>query len=309
MSAGSDTGSIVLPRIEELAPWEDGAGIAARLDAAHDELTPQELRVAEFLRLHLDDLALFSATEVAERSGVSKATVSRLLRRLGYRDSQEFRDEARSLRARGVPVRSASVAGAGADGEEDDRAALLGHLASEHLMLDRLAETLDPALLRRAADALCVAHNVVVLGMRNSQSVALHLREQLLQARPDVHLAPIAGQTLAEELADLGPLDAVILVAVRRRVAGLREVIDAITARRIPLILIGDPSVRHLTRGVPLFFEVPIGSAGAFDSYVGVMSLSAMLADAVLDARGSAGEERVERILALHDELSELERR
>ncbi|WP_035330179.1 MurR/RpiR family transcriptional regulator, partial [Dickeya solani] len=65
--------------------------IDERLRNQYSELSPQEQRVAEFIFDHLDDLISYNSAELARLSGVSKATVSRLFRRLGYPSYREMR--------------------------------------------------------------------------------------------------------------------------------------------------------------------------------------------------------------------------
>jgi DNA-binding MurR/RpiR family transcriptional regulator len=55
-----------------------------RLKAQYASLSPQEQRVADFIFDHFDDLISYNSAELAQLSGVSKATVSRLFKRLGY---------------------------------------------------------------------------------------------------------------------------------------------------------------------------------------------------------------------------------
>ena len=55
-----------------------------RLRRDYPQLTPQEQRVADFIFDHYDDLIGYNSAELARLSGVSKATVSRLFKRLGY---------------------------------------------------------------------------------------------------------------------------------------------------------------------------------------------------------------------------------
>ena len=55
-----------------------------RLKAQYPSLSPQEQRVADFIFDHFDDLISYNSAELAQLSGVSKATVSRLFKRLGY---------------------------------------------------------------------------------------------------------------------------------------------------------------------------------------------------------------------------------
>ena len=75
-----------------------------RLRRDYPQLTPQEQRVADFIFDHYDDLIGYNSAELARLSGVSKATVSRLFKRLGYSNYRAMRDELRTLRQSGMPL-------------------------------------------------------------------------------------------------------------------------------------------------------------------------------------------------------------
>jgi DNA-binding MurR/RpiR family transcriptional regulator len=265
-------------------------GIRARIDESYGTLSPQEQRAADFIRDHLDDLAVYSATEIAAASGVSKATVSRLFRRLGFADAQEVRERARELRTRGVPV--------GPPGS------LAAHAASEHAALDRMLAGLGDGL-DRAAGLAATADRVVVMGFRNSHAVALHLRGQLAQARDGVRIAPAPGQSVGEEIAGLTPADAVILVGFRRRPAGFDGIVAALAARGVPLVLLIDPGWRGAP-GDAVVLTCPVDSVGAFDSFATALSLVSLLSTQVLALSGAAGPARVTDIADLYGELGEL---
>ncbi len=241
--------------------------LAERLDARLADLSPQEQRAAEFLRDHLDDLAGYNATEIAGLSGVSKATVSRLYRRLGFSGAEEVREQLRA--ERGAP-RPGAVA-------HSDSA-----LEQEFANL-RAVAALD---LAPAAALLADAHRVVIVGFRNSYPVALHLREQLAQARDLVSLAPLPGQTVGEELAGLDERDVVVFVGFRRRPAGFGDLLGAVGRARG--ILITDASGRPFARRAHLVLECPLESPDAYDSYAAAAHLVARLAGAVLERVGGA---------------------
>jgi len=284
----SDTGGAV-----------EGGGIRDRIDSGYGRLSPQEQRAADFILDHLDDLAVFTATEIAEHSAVSKATVSRLFRRLGFTDAQEVRDQARASRSRGVPVGPTRASGGLAD-----------HADAERRNLDAMLAGLADGRLERAAGLVAAAERVVVAGFRNSYPVALHLRQQLVQARDDVRIAPQPGQSIGEELVGLGERDVVVLVGFRRRPAGFAGVLSALAARRVPVVLVADPSLRGADVAVRL--DCPVETPAPFDSYASAMSLAALLAGAVLTetvraGRPEAGRTRVAEVTELYAELSELE--
>jgi len=284
--------------------------IADRIAGAYPALSPQERRAADFIRTHLGEVAVYSATELAERSGVSKATVSRLFRRLGFSDSTEFRDEARALRAAGVPL---ALAGAGAAGpgdaaRNDGLAVLRARLERERAALDALGPVLGR--IPAAAAVVAGAREVLVVGGRSSHPLALHLRGQLAQVRSGVRLAPAPGQALGEELVGLDGSDAVVLVALRRRPAGTAALVDALDGRGVPVVLVADASARGLARRPDLWLECPLDPAGAqdpFDSHAAALVLGTLLASAVLESLPGPGRARATGIADLYARLGEVE--
>ena len=269
-------------------------GVAERLEATYAELTPRERVVADVMLERLPDLALYSASELARFSGVSKATVSRLYRRLGYAGAEEVRDQARALRASGTPV-------------APDRApATSERIARELTNVARCLERAGP-VLPPLASALAAADRVLVLGFRSGRPLAEMLRQQLVQARPAVHLLPTAGHSLGEDLADLGGQDVVVLVGPRRRPAVFARLVSVLADSPARVALMGDASSRRYVAQVDHWLECPLDTGGAFDSHAPAAALIAVLADAVLTATGAAGARRVTAVDRTYRQLGELE--
>lgn len=278
----------------------DTMNIGQRIDGRYGELSPQEQRVADFILDHLSDLAVYNASELARLSGVSKATVSRLFRRLGFQDSAEVREHARTLRRHGAPV-----GGPGASAGTPSR--LATHLEGEQENLRLLLHTLEDGRLDAAARLIAHAGNVVVIGLRGSYPLALHLRQQLAQACANVRLAPLPGQSIGEDLAGLGPHDVVVLFGFRRRTAGFGQLVAAIQRRRIPLVLIADASARRHADGAAVWLECPIDSDSAFDSYAAAMSLINLLATGAMGVHVRETRTRIAAITRVYEDLEELE--
>jgi DNA-binding MurR/RpiR family transcriptional regulator len=274
--------------------------IGARIDRQYAALSPQEQRAADVVLDRLDDLAVYSASEIAQLSGVSKATVSRLVRRLGYEDFAQVRAQAKLLRGLGSPMGASAPA-------EPDGDPLGAHLAAERRNLERMAQAAADGRLEAAARLLAEASQVAVVGRRNSYPVALHLRQQLAQIRGRVTMLPVPGQSLGEDLADLGPKDAAVLIGFRRRPHGFGALIEALLARDVPVVLVGDASLEPWRGRAAHLLIAPLDSPSAFDSYAAAMSLVNLLATAVLARRTRQGRARVSTITAWYDDLDELE--
>lgn len=263
-----------------------------RITERYPELSPQERRAADMLLDHLGDLGSYRATELAALAGVSKATISRLVRRLGFDDFEEMREHLRTLRGQGLPVAVEPAQDLG------DR------LRQEVANLERAYAGLDVALLDECAAALAAARHVVIVGQRSGHPVAADLRRDLAQVRGGVTLAPGPGQSLAEDLIGLGADDVAVVVSFRRHAATTVAALDHLVAAGVPVLLLADPTLRRFSGPVRWWIECPIASTGAFDSHAAAMSLTAVLVDRVLDCLPGA-DERIERIDHTYVELHE----
>ena len=274
----------------------------ARLRECYSELSPQEQRVASFIMDHFDDLVSYNSAELARLSGVSKATVSRLFKRLGYDRFKEMRDELRTLRQSGMPLTENRDAVQG-------NTLLARHYKQEMANLTQWVNALDAGQFAEVVQALSAARRVFILGLRNSAPVALHLRQQLMQSRGQVHLMPQPGQTLAEELVDISPTDLVVVVAFRRRPRVIRPVLETLRNQGVPTLAISEPQAAGIISLARWHLAVPLDSVSAFDSYSGAMSLVNLLANALLHDALTEGRQRIHQIASLYTELDELEQR
>jgi DNA-binding MurR/RpiR family transcriptional regulator len=137
--------------------------------------------------------------------------------------------------------------------------------------------------------------------------VALHLRQQLVQARGDVRLAPLPGQVVGEELADLAPGDVVVAVGFRRRPAGFGAFVTEAARTGATVVLLADPTARPHAEAASYWLECPVSSTLAFDSYAAAMSLVSVVSDGVLSALGGPARTRVSDITRTYARLGEVE--
>lgn len=276
--------------------------IDERLRGYYAELTPQEQRVADFIFDHIDDLMSYNSAELARLSGVSKATVSRLFKRLGYPSYRDMRDEVRTLRQSGMPLTDSRDAVQG-------NTLLSRHYKQEMANLTQWINQIDGSQFTAVITALSLARQVRLLGLRNSYPVALHLRQQLLQVRERVMIMPQPGQTLAEELVDLTAQDVVVFIAFRRRPRTARAILTLLQQKNVPVLLICEPQAQSLIPLARWHLAASLDSVSAFDSYSAAMSLANLLSNALLHEMLASGRQRIHQITDLYNDLDELEQR
>ncbi|HBX9935977.1 MurR/RpiR family transcriptional regulator HpxU [Klebsiella variicola] len=273
-----------------------------RLKGQYASLSPQEQRVADFIFDHFDDLISYNSAELAQLSGVSKATVSRLFKRLGYDKYKDMRDELRTLRQSGMPLTDQRDAVQG-------NTLLARHYKQEMSNLTQWVNALDARQFAEALTAMVAARRIVVVGMRNAYPAALHLRQQLLQARGQVLVLPQPGQSLSEELVDLTADDLVVMMAFRRRPRIVRPLLQQLQRDGVPVLLMCEPQAHSLFPLSRWQLCAPLDSVSAYDSYASVNSLINLLANAFLHETLDSGRPRIHDIATLYQQLDELEQR
>jgi DNA-binding MurR/RpiR family transcriptional regulator len=273
-----------------------------RLRSHYPQLSPQEQRVGDFVFDHFDDLISYNSAELARLSGVSKATVSRLFKRLGYEKYKDMRDELRTLRQSGMPL-------------TDNRDAVQGntllarHYKQEMANLTQWVNGIDATQFGEVVQQLASSKRVFIVGLRNAYPVALHLRQQLLQARGGVQVLPQPGQTLSEELVEVTKNDMVVVLAFRRRPRIIKPLLQQLQLDAIPTVVVCEPQAQAVIALARWQLCAPLDSVSAFDSYASANSLINLLANAVLHELLSEGRQRIHQIADLYSQLDELEQR
>ncbi|WP_187265513.1 MurR/RpiR family transcriptional regulator [Reinekea thalattae] len=254
-------------------------------------LTKNSRRIADFLQSSPERLLMLSTAEIAESCGVSKTSVSRFIRQIGYQDHTELRHQLLAEREQGTPV----VTG---DGVESD----IQFDISELQQLQNYLASVDLSVL---IETLAQARRIKVIGYRNSYPLALHLRQQLLQCRPNVDLLPTPGQTLGEELASLDEQDFVILVGIRRRPKSFKNLVAYLQAK--PCLLITDQSGLKYSNQVAHLLSCHLNNETPLDSHAAPMSLIAYLVNRLYLHLGSAAVQQSSAVSQSYAQLEELD--
>ncbi len=143
-----------------------------RIHRVYGGLPEGERKAADLILDMPGELAIWSASELAERASVSNATVSRLVRRLGYGSFEEAKRAARTLRAVGSPLYLADRAKE-ATREHD---AIARQITIETKLVEATLAMLNPLTLDAVAELLAKGRRLRVAGFRNSYFAAEYAR-------------------------------------------------------------------------------------------------------------------------------------
>ncbi len=275
--------------------------LALRIQNRLEELAPSERKLATMLLERNDDPLVYSATELAQQAGVSKATAARLFRSLGYRDFNEVRLEAREERNRTSPIQRILVPSKAPSGAT----AAESHLQIELANLTRTFEELSTDRLRRAAHAIAHANNLWLIGRGAEAGLAEHARLLFARLRPKVNRLSGQADTLAEDLAMLGPQDTLLVIAIRPDMRLIEPALEWAQTTRLTSVAVCDAtSSERLRRLGAETLVCHAAGYGVGPSHTAAISMIRMLAIATREALGASAERRSELIAEIREELS-----
>ncbi|MDO6687223.1 MULTISPECIES: MurR/RpiR family transcriptional regulator [unclassified Agarivorans] len=262
-----------------------------RIVEHYSQLSAKARLVADYLQHHPDKVLIQSTAEIASACHVSKASVSRFFRQLGYQDHQQVCDELRQEREWGQPLLTSEPS----DTSEHSDLAAISQVFKQLEQMD------CEALVQQIGQA----KRVTIIGYRNSYPLAMHFRQQLMQCRKQVHLLPIPGQSIGEELVQFDDKDLVILIGIRRRPKIFAALIDQL--EHLNCLLITDQSGQCYRSKVKHLLVCPMSNHSPLDSYAAPMSLLAHLSNKVYDYLAHSAHTHSHQISNNYQLLDELE--
>jgi DNA-binding MurR/RpiR family transcriptional regulator len=278
--------------------------LVLRIQERYQRLTAGEQKLARLIMDGQDDTLTHSATELAERAGVSKATAARFFQHLGYADFNEVKLQAREERNRTEPY-GLSVGAS----EQIALGKTVGtHLDLELKNLTKTFEELRSDRVREAAEVINEAPRLWVLALGAEEGFARYARLLFARMRPQVMILGINQGSWAEDLAMTGPKDAVLLLTLPPRAKLLKPLIAYAETSRLSVITICDRAfaleAQRFSRAV---LPCHVSSFGLGPSHTAVSSAIRLLAVTFAAVAGPSAMQRNDIIDGIHEELQDTE--
>lgn len=273
-----------------------------RIREKYEALTKAERQLADTILDFPGEVASYSATELAGRAGVSKAAVTRLVRRLGFRNFQEARISSRNARSRGSALYLMSKA---------TRSRARSPTSDDHIgkCLENIQVTFanfSPKTIDEVTSALAKARRIWLIGYRNSYYLAAYTRWQFLQVRDDVHVFPMAGETLGEILASIDRTDVIIIIGIRRRPPWLTKIVECSQRTGAAIVFIGDTHSPAPSDTVTWTLLCETKSLRPLDNHVAPFALMHLLSIGLMERMGNSARRRLNSIEGFHEDLGEI---
>jgi len=267
--------------------------LGQRLLEAYDDMPRAERRLADLVLEMGGSLRHETASSLAARAGVSKATAARLFRRLGYlgfKDAQR-QDDGRKSKA-------AETAQPGDTG--GGRAILSEHLDSEVRNIVKTIELQRSDELARAIRMLASAEKLWVVGFGDDYPLAHFARALLIKIRADVRMIPIGGFSAPEEFASISASDTVLAFSVGRRSRALTNVVRSSMQASASVILVTDALAARDLLNVPVILRCRSLGPMLFPSSTSAVSLITYICAALAAHVGYPALERLKAIEEIH---------
>ena len=270
--------------------------VARRIQRGYGDLTGSERRLADLILGSPGMMVGFSLTELAGLVGVSKATVSRFVTKLGYASFNEFRHALRDGRnhVAGSPLHLMAHGLESTRGELDElvRQTLRLDLAN----LEATYAELSAAELDEAARLLAESAAVAFADFRKQFALAYYAATLFRTIRPGVRALPFLGASAVDGMLDVGPDDLVVMFPFRRPERDHEILSRAVRAAGATLVTIGDVWPNPAAERASIHFRCRTDNVGVFDSFVAPFSLINLLFTATANRLGSSAQTRLARL-------------
>ena len=270
-----------------------------------DRLPPQQQLVADYLLESLKEVPFLSVPELAERSGVSDATVVRFAQRIGYSGFSSLKMDLLEALRQKMAQREASGRATSPQHELESLAAVA---RQEIQNIERTLEQLDRSELRKVTAALFKADHVFSFGLGISSHFAELLTYLLAQLGLRATTLSTRFSSSLEQLVPLRPTDLVVVFSLPPYSRQTLEILEKTQERSIPSVAICDRVTAPAARWADQVLTVRSDNLLFTNSFAAMaMLLNALVTEIAVRHQDHAFEalSRINRILAEEDDVME----
>lgn len=275
---------------DETAP----SALDARLRAGWLDFARTEQAIASYLLANAHDIPFETGATIAAGAGVSEASVTRFVRRLGYSDLKDMKRGLRSKPRRTDDSLDSAELRFRIGGKDHDR--MVRSLEMEQRALAAAYNLAQGKVWDEIIDLLSNCDHVNCVGFQAVKGLALDFATRLRWVRPGVRFAEGLGGTYSEILADNVKNSCVLLVDTAEYAAMTFRLCEQIKRCRIPLIVVTDRYSHWAKDYTPLALEVSTRVDLYWDSMSAISSILNLLTHAVAEKIGKPAEKRMDQL-------------
>jgi DNA-binding MurR/RpiR family transcriptional regulator len=289
-------------RVDREMASERPVDLQQRLQASLATATKAEAAIAGFMLTNLRSLPFETAASVAQKIGVSEASIGRYCRGIGFQHFKALKAELQADlgdkawligdRLRDFHRRSQSGHAEAARALELEIAAIVA--------VHEIAHTPE---FGHCIARLATCRSVHVAGFQTERYLAAQLAHGLQYLRPGVHLADLSGGNFAEVLLDDPGQSCLVLIDARRYSRHTQKLAALAKTRGMPVTLITDPYCNWGRTMASEMFAVPTDLNHFWDATSVMSSLIGQMVNGVFNQLGAEVETRMAQVSALYSDF------
>ena len=266
---------------------EDFEQLKQRLIEIEPTLPKRLRQTAAFALQHPDEIALGTASSIAQRADVQASTLVRFAHSLGYSGFSDLQGVFRShLRTR-WPDYSERLRALHESARDsgDPMNLLYGFADSAAQSISKLREVVASADLTRAVERLAAAETIYLVGQRRSFCVSHYLAYAFSRLGVRTVLVDNLGGLGPDQLNGASERDAAIIVTFSPYSPTTMALAEAARSRKTPMVVITDSALGPIAALADVRFEIVESDFGAFRSLAATFCLAMTLAVAVAEKK------------------------
>lgn len=279
------------------APTIDRKALIEALTKAYPRLSPQLKQAARRVLDAPEEVAIKSMRGLATDAGVPPSTMVRLAKAAGFAGYDEFRrvfQEAlrgagHDLVSRAEWLQRLPEGGRGSQVVAGMAGAVLGNLEATF-------RGTEAATLEAAALVLRGARRVYIVGVGGMHPIAAYLHYIARMALPDVRLAAPLMATMIDELTDIGPEDAAVVLSVDPYAVESVRTAEFATSRNAAVIVVTDSRASPVAPYGRVLLLVPTATPQFFPSQAATIAVLETVVAMVVSGGDRRVLERIDRV-------------
>ena len=245
--------------------------ILDKIYTEYKTFTPSQQKVAEYLTQHLDDALILKANQLAKEAGVSEATFTRFITRLGFSGFSEFKREIGNFIIQGNSTAERLAESAETFGISDSvfSEILRGDIENIH----KITNGISNEIFEKAVGKLSSAKSIYLLGLRSSYALAFYLAFNLRFFLKSVSLVKPGIGDIPEQVLSAGKGDVLIALSFKRFTRDVVNIVEKIKRKKTYIITITNSHLSPIAQLADMSLVVETEIPTYIESFTAPMSL------------------------------------
>ena len=245
--------------------------ILDKIYTEYKTFTPSQKKVAEYLTQHLDDALILKASQLAKKAGVSEATFTRFITRLGFSGFSEFKREIGNFIIQGNSTAERLAESAQTFGISES--VFLEILRGDIENIHKITNGISNELFEKAVGKLSSAKSIYLLGLRSSYALAFYLAFNLRFFLKSVTLIKPGIGDIPEQVLSAGKGDVLIALSFKRFTRDVVNIVEKIKRKKTYIIAITNSHLSPIAQLADMSLVVETEIPTYIESFTAPMSL------------------------------------